>query len=707
MRIREKVKGWLTERENKRYKALRQEKKVSYVRWVAELEKAHENAPRRRVNSDEKSFASGSGEEGRETAPEGCEYLIFRASPGVFGEGFREYVRGYFESNPESMLLYGDEDISVGGDGEGAGPLSERSQPWFKPDWSPDLLDSFFYFGSVVAVRGELLRRMCQGMEGFLHPSEKEGEPLFSFARKEPMEAAGMSFYAVWDLAPYEKWIHELAEAAGGYRPGSRAVGHVAYPWFTSGNSIVRKIFLEESEYLKGKKEKLREDFRGKGADRGGGDSRGKPLVSVVILSKDHPGLLEKCLEGCYLAAQREGTAPLAYEVILVDNGSSRENRTRVEALIGEWKNRVRITYLYQPQEFNFSVLCNVGAAQASGKLLLFLNDDVVLCQEGCMEELAMLARRPWTGAVGMKLYYPDSVRIQHAGITNLPMGPVHKLQFLEDDKVYYCGANIGRHNVLAVTAACLMVAKDKYLAAGGFARELAVAFNDVDFCFRLYELGYHNLCANDRYAYHYESLSRGNDEEPEKLERLLKERERLYGRHPALEGKDPYYSPCLNREGLDVAIRPAYFTAGNKVQEVREPLKRLSARGYRRDACLLVRVEECRGNRAIGYGVVLGDNNACYDKVLLLGRMEERDGDCREAPSEIYAVKLLGQYRPDLEENMADQVNVGLGGFMLELGNTVIPGGRYRMGMGVRNRITGTKILNWSNRVWEVSGAE
>ena len=155
------------------------------------------------------------------------------------------------------------------------------------------------------------------------------------------------------------------------------------------------------------------------------------------------------------------------------------------------------------------------------------------------------------------------------------------------------------------------------------------------------------------------------------------------------------------------MTIRPAYLTAGNEVQKVRKKVGRFSTKGYRQDACLWVRVEECRNNGAIGYGVVLGDNNACYDKVFLLGRIEKEKGFWREEPSEIYAVALLEQYRPDLEENMPDQVNVGLGGFMLEMGNGVLPGGRYRIGLGARNRVTGTKILNWSNRVWEKAEAE
>lgn len=270
------------------------------------------------------------------------------------------------------------------------------------------------------------------------------------------------------------------------------------------------------------------------------------------------------------------------------------------------------------------------------------------------------------------------------------------------------------------------MVERKKYLEAGGMAEELRVAFNDVDFCFRLYELGYHNVCVNDSYGYHHESLSRGGDDSPEKLERLLGEREVLYERHPALEGKDPYYSRYLNHEGLDTGIRPAFLTAANRVQKVSEKLisqKKvsegkasekagdLSLEKYRRDDCLMVRVEDCRGRRILGYGVVLGDDNACYSRELLLAGAGGETGaedsigtkPSQAGPRTVYALKLGGQYRPDLEKNMADQIHVALGGFDVEIGQDAVPGGRYRLGMAVRNRVTGLRLANWSNRYVEL----
>ncbi len=785
LNLKNVVKRLLAEKENRRYEKLLRSRQGSYQDWITALERKQEadgepcevrqvgkaQSCKEQVGkaqdgkAQERQTADGeAGQSGltgcRETMEDGCEYVVIRAGEGRFAAGFCEVVRSCFAAHPEVFILYGDEDVGSGGQGESGIAASERYAPWFKPDWSPDLLESFFYFGSVVVLRAELFHRAAgiQGQEtnpdrqqaagrqeaafdGQIAAGQQETNPdrqkaagaqeaasagqSAAFARRDRKTERGMAFYVVTDFSAYEMWIHGLVELAGGYEPGSRVVGHAAIPWFTADSPESRNRYLETSPFLRKRQALLLQKFRQSSSP--GNPAllenvsvknvpvvsvmenvlvENAPVVSIVILSKDHPEILGECLKGCVLGAGGQTGAGLSWEIILVDNGSSEENRRQVEALAQEFTlDGGRIAYLYRPQPFHFSRLCNLGASQAGGKLLLFLNDDVMLCEPGCMEVLAALAERPQTGAVGMKLYYPDSVRIQHAGITNLPMGPVHKLQFLEDNKNYYYGANRGRHNVLAVTAACLMVEKKKYLEAGGFAEELPVAFNDVDFCFRLYELGYQNVCVNDMYGYHCESLSRGGDETPKKLARLLRERDRLYEMHPLLEGTDPYYSLHLNREGLDVSIRPAYLTAGNTVQRVRGRLAAVSVEGIRIDACLMVRVEDCRNRKAVGYGVVLGDNNACYDKMLLMEQISDGNGGTEEGKktAKVYAVKLAGQYRPDLEENMPDQEKVGLCGFMVELEKGTVPEGRYRLGMEARNRVTGLRIVNWSNRMVEL----
>ena len=134
------------------------------------------------------------------------------------------------------------------------------------------------------------------------------------------------------------------------------------------------------------------------------------------------------------------------------------------------------------------------------------------IIQSDWLIRLVLKAVLPRAGAVGAKLLYPDSATIQHAGITNLRVGPAHKLQFLSDDEEHYYGRNRGVHNMIGATGACLMMRKKVFEEAGGFFEGLAVAFNDVDLCYTIYENGYYNIERNDVVLYHHESLSRGKE---------------------------------------------------------------------------------------------------------------------------------------------------------------------------------------------------
>lgn len=673
MGVKSLVKQVLTEKENKRYRRQLADRKMTYDVWLAEQEKLWADGEtaigEERKGGDSRAEGAVTESDLRET-----DFVLVCAGGGRPAPYARQSIQRFLAENPEVQVVYGDEDVLTE-DGE-------HKVPWFKPDWSPDLLDSCLYFGSLTAVRRQRWQELRKSYER-IYPGR--WRQLFGEENEEES-------YRVADLDAYEKWLHDCV--SGGYEKGSGAVGHIPQILFHTSAEEEQARFLEESSYLQMCRKELLTGFFERLSDS---ESACKTMVSVVIPSKDQPDILRQCVESVKLSG-----ADIPFEIIVVDNGSEPENKAKIEKMLWEEADngvngtKISIRYLYNPMEFNFSLMCNMGAGEAKGKLLLFLNDDVVL-QEGCIQELAARAVRAYTGAVGIKLLYPDTGHIQHAGITNLPMGPVHKLQSMRDDRDYYGKTNHSCRNFLAVTAACLMVEREKFTEAGGFAPELRVAFNDVDFCFRLYELGYYNVCLNDIYAYHYESLSRGDDESMEKLKRLLGERKKLYERHPGLEGCDPFYSDFLNRDGLDVRIAPAYQTAGNRQQSVSALRTITDISAYREDRCLRVSVEDIRSKRIVGWSVVLGDNNACYKKTLLLRSTEQ------ERPAAVYGVVLEGQYRPDLEENMPDQANVALGGFMVEISEGALPEGRYRVGICACNRVTGLRLVNWSNRTLEV----
>ncbi len=604
-------------------------------RMVKLLDKRYEKKCRR-CRLDYRTWITGVEKEEEPFTPADTENVDFELlvfGKGSLAEGAAGWFAGYFAKHPKALLAYGDEDVEQADHSFGS--------PWLKPDWSPDSYLCRDYLGSVIAVRKSLYDRL----------DEKE--------RAE------------------EGACHDrLVELAGGFEKGCGSIGHV------KGILFHRK----ESWPLPG------EGRRGKlPAGLSQKNDRKTNLVSVIIPSKDNVSVLKHCLETLCKTVK-----DISYEIIVVDNGSSEDTKKAVSAEIEKLNCDLKIAkclkraiYLYEPMEFNFSRMCNLGAARAEGNLFLFLNDDMEAVEEGWLENMAAQSLCPWTGAVGMKLLYPDSGCIQHAGITNIAIGPVHKLQSLKDNRCYYDGRNTGVWNVLAVTGACLMLRRELFAETGGFAEEMAVAFNDVDLCFTLYELGYRNAIINTRHLLHHESLSRGYDETEEKKKRLAGEREILYKRHPGLEDRDPFYHPWLNGEVLDTRIVPAY-EEGLTFTDAEEYVPAGSLDKIRRDDCLIVRVEHVAEGKMRGYAVVLGSDNACFAKQLLFSPQNDR--------KTVYRMDYKEQYRSDLEENMPDQKNVALCGFYVEFVKP-LPSGEYRVGALARDKISGACLMNWSSR--------
>jgi len=507
-----------------------------------------------------------------------------------------------------------------------------RENPWYKPCWSPDLYLSGFYPGSVIAVK-----------KGCFDRTEVDSPSFFC----EPQE-----------IRPV---LRTCIEHVGGFEKDCQSIMHCPHILFHVSDEQVWQKYLSSKEMTE---VSCNVDERER--------------ISVIIPSKDNPQVLGNCLQSLQQIPN--------LDIVIVDNGSSIENQSKIRELTKG------MTYLYHPMEFNFSKMCNIGAAAASGRFLLFLNDDIEACGQEWIREMRKKAAMPYVGAVGLKLYYPSSNQIQHAGIISLPVGPVHKMQFARDDRSIYFGRNRGEVNCLAVTGACLMIEKEKFVEIGGFNEALAVAYNDVELGFALHEAGYHNVVLNQYYAYHHESLSRGDDASKEKLERLQRERTLLYQLHPAFLKEDPYYPEGLSRDGLDSRIVPGYVNARNKVQKAMPQCVLLKDQQIRVDSCLFLGLELSSATEIKGYGVVLGDNNACYDRYVIL----------KNAEGATYQISTEPQYRQDLEENMADQESVALCGFHIQFSEDslkTLQAGPYQIGVMAVHKINKGKLLNWSGR--------
>jgi GT2 family glycosyltransferase len=276
---------------------------------------------------------------------------------------------------------------------------------------------------------------------------------------------------------------------------------------------------------------------------------QGRPRISIILPTRDLSVLLETCLKSIF-----EKTAYDNFEVIIVDN-DSREPETR--DLFRRWQQRepyrFRVTPL--PIPFNFPALINEGVRNAGGDLVLLLNNDIEVVSEDWLSEMAAQAMRPRVGAVGVKLLYPYDT-VQHAGIV-LGVGGIagHSHKYFANDRPGYFDRLRITANCAAVTGACLMVKKARFLEAGGFDEALPVAFNDVDFCIRLLKAGYYNLCLSHLTLYHHESQTRGPEDTAEKQIRFQGESKLMEARWGDLLKNDPFYNPNLTRQKEDFTI--------------------------------------------------------------------------------------------------------------------------------------------------------
>ena len=263
--------------------------------------------------------------------------------------------------------------------------------------------------------------------------------------------------------------------------------------------------------------------------------------VTVLIPNKDHSEDLARCLESLYRNAGWDDL-----EVLVLENNSTQaETFACYRRAQQQYPNCRVLTY---KGGFNFSAINNFGARHATGAHLLLLNNDIQVETPGFVRELLSYSQRPDVGAVGAKLFYPDGT-IQHAGVfigLGGSAGHSHKGHPRDSGGDMYRLATT--QNMCAVTGACLMVKKELYDRFGGLDEEnFAVAYNDVDFCLRLWQSGLLNVMTPFAAAVHHESKSRGDDTRAggEKQARYEREKARFCARYAGLmQQGDPYYNP-------------------------------------------------------------------------------------------------------------------------------------------------------------------
>jgi GT2 family glycosyltransferase len=412
------------------------------------------------------------------------------------------------ELNGGADIVYTDEDRF---DADGI-----PRDPIFKPGWSPETALTRDYVGGLCAIRGTILAA-AGGLD--------------------PAQGAALWYDAVLRVSESSPRVAHVARVLLHRRRGSTTLP------VKEVEQAVRRALVRREESADVRSTSLGVDVRF--------EARATDRVTVIIPTRDRADLLERCLRSLF-----ERTDHSNFDAIVVDNGST-EAATR--SLFERWRglHPGRFQVIEDPAPFNYSRLNNRGVAQTDAPYVVLLNNDTEVIAPEWMSAMLGQASRPQIGAVGALLLYEDGT-IQHAGVV---LGGVvdlagHAYRFLDPDRLGDNARLVLDTNYLAVTGACLMVSRAKYLEVGGLDETLAVSYNDIDFCLKLRAAGYRNVMVPRARLYHYESKSRGRDDTKRKVALATAESDAIRKRWPQWARRDPYYNPNLTLNAEDFSIR-------------------------------------------------------------------------------------------------------------------------------------------------------
>lgn len=415
-------------------------------------------------------------------------------------------------------MLYSDED-KVTED------LKKHFQPHFKPEFNLDLLRTNNYITHLLVVKKTLAE------EAGLLRDEMNGAQDYDFIFRCSEKAEKIV------RIPEILYHWRTSETSTADNPMSKQ-----YAYDAGARAIAEN--LERTGTI-GTVEKL-PDF---GFYRVRYPVQGNPLVSVIIPNKDHAGMLRKCVESVFANDYPN------VEIIIVENNSTEQE---TYAYYKELSKDPRVHLVRWKKGFNYSAINNYGARFAKGEYLLLLNNDVrAEISTDWLTEMLGVCQRKDVGAVGARLYYPNN-KIQHAGIV-IGIGGVAGAMFVDlpRGRGGYMHKAAVMQDLSAVTAACMLVKREAFRAAGGFTEELAVAFNDVDLCLKIGQLGYRIVYDPFAELYHDESRTRGAEDTPEKIKRFQSEIEYMRVHWlDIIKNGDPNYNPNLSLKKWNYSLR-------------------------------------------------------------------------------------------------------------------------------------------------------
>ncbi len=431
------------------------------------------------------------------------EFIILVDNDDTIEQNSLYYITEALNKDKTIDFIYTDEDkIDFKGN---------YMEPHFKPDYSPDTLMGVNYICHLSCIRKKLIEEVgyfrkeydgSQDYDLFLRITEKTNhihhiEKVLYHWRQTPTSTAGY-----------------LGNKSYAYQAGKRAIEDALKRRKLKGSVLDNP---RVSTYL------VKYD-------------NNNELISIIIPMRDKAKITKRCIDSIYEKATYKN-----FEIILVDNNSKEEETFH---MINEYKNKYKnFKSIRLECDFNYSYINNEAVKHAKGDYILFLNNDTEVLTENFMEYMLGYARLDHIGCVGIKLLYPDKL-VQHAGVV-LGFGGVAGHIYVANN--YYDNGLFGRlvmpYNYTAVTAACLLIKKEKFLNVKGFDEKLTVALNDVDLNLKQLKKGYYNVCLSNIEMYHYESKSRGYEASKEKHERFLNEQKYMKEKWGNYLEKDKYFS--------------------------------------------------------------------------------------------------------------------------------------------------------------------
>jgi GT2 family glycosyltransferase len=431
--------------------------------------------------------------------------LVLKGGDILHGAAIRVFTF-YAKLNDDKQIFYCDID-SINCNGE-------RHLAEFFPAWNPDLQLTTGYIKTGVLIQ------KSTDIHNFLHfvIDNQDGNAL-----------------ALWLADYYVREVSLFIEHI------PLCLVHQTIKWSLQWDRELRKLNTKQFVVTKGE---------GSGLAKLEWHKEKQPLVSLVIPTKNAMNLVQMCISSILSKTSYQN-----FEILLIDNNSDDlEALAYFDKLDGA---EDKVTLLRYPHEFNYSAINNFAVAHAKGEIVGLINNDIEVISANWLTDMVGHTLRADIGCVGAKLLYPD-MRIQHAGVVmGYGGGAGHAHKYFPRYHPGYLNRLAATNNFSAVTAACLLVKTSDFNAVGGLNEEdLTIAFNDVDFCLRVRELGRQNLYCAEAELFHHESISRGADDTFEKRERFESELDYLQLKWADIIRNDPAYNPNLTLRFENFSIK-------------------------------------------------------------------------------------------------------------------------------------------------------